>query len=84
MTCQGSVPEAIIAFLESVDFEDAIRLAVSLGGDSDTLACMAGAIAQAYYKDIPADIVSNVYERLPDKFVAVIDAFNQKFKIRLS
>jgi len=54
-SCQGSVPEAIISFLESVDFEDAIRNAVSLGGDSDTLAAIAGSIAQAAY-GIPADI----------------------------
>ena len=81
VTCRGSVPEAIIAFLESGNFEDAIRLAVSLGGDSDTLACMAGAVAQAYYHDIPEGIVSNVYARLPAEFVAVIEAFNGKFKI---
>ena len=47
--CQGSVPQAILAFLESSDFEDAIRNAISLGGDSDTLACMCGSIAEAYY-----------------------------------
>jgi len=55
-TCQGSVPQSIIAFLESNDYEDAIRKAVSLGGDSDTLACMAGGIAQAFYKDVPGYI----------------------------
>ena len=55
-SCQGSVPQAIIAFLESVDFEDAIRLAVSLGGDADTQASIAGAIAGAFYKDIPCEI----------------------------
>ena len=49
VSCQGSVPEAIIAFMESDSYEDAIRLAVSLGGDSDTIACMTGAIAEAYY-----------------------------------
>ena len=48
-SCQGTVPEAIIAFLESVDFESAVRLAVSLGGDSDTLACISGGIAEAFY-----------------------------------
>ena len=56
MTCQGSCPEAIIAFLESSDYESAIRLAVSLGGDSDTIACMTGGIAAAYY-GIPDEIV---------------------------
>lgn len=49
VTCQGSVPEAIIAFLESTNYEDAIRTAVSLGGDSDPIGCMTGAIAEAYY-----------------------------------
>lgn len=49
VSCQGTVPEAIIAFLESTDFENAIRLAVSLGGDSDTLTCITGSIAEAYY-----------------------------------
>ncbi len=53
VTCQGSVPEAIIAFLDSDDVESAIRLAISLGGDADTLACMAGAVAQAYYREVP-------------------------------
>ncbi|MDD4080592.1 MAG: ADP-ribosylglycohydrolase family protein [Eubacteriales bacterium] len=48
-TCQGTVPQAIIAFLESVSFEDAVRNAISIGGDSDTLAAITGAIAQAYY-----------------------------------
>ena len=49
VSCQGSVPEAIIAFYESEDYEDAVRKAVSIGGDSDTIACMAGAIAEAFY-----------------------------------
>ena len=49
VSCQGSVPEALLAFRESDNYEDAIRKAVSLGGDSDTIACMAGAIAEAYY-----------------------------------
>ena len=55
VTCQGTVPQAIIAFLESESFEDAIRNAVSLGGDSDTLAAITGSIAEAYY-GIPKDI----------------------------
>jgi ADP-ribosylglycohydrolase len=53
VTCQGSVPEAMIAFLESEDYEDAIRNAVSLGGDSDTQACITGGIAQAFYGGVP-------------------------------
>lgn len=75
VTCAGSVPEAIIAFLESEDFEDAIRKAISLGGDSDTIACMAGAIAEAYYGGVPGFIEREVFSRLPDDMLAVIDAF---------
>jgi ADP-ribosylglycohydrolase len=77
ISCQGTVPEAIIAFLDSTDFEDAIRKAISLGGDSDTLACIAGGIAQAFYKSIPQIIVNEVYERLPIEFVSIIDKFNE-------
>ncbi len=75
-TCQGSVPEAIIAFLESNDYEDAIRKAISLGGDSDTLACIAGGIAQAFYKHIPSEIVTQVRKRLPNEFNLIIDQFS--------
>ena len=75
MSCQGSVPESIIAFLESKDFEDAVRKAVSLGGDSDTMACIAGGIAHAFYREIPENIVANVRERLPDEFLEIIDRF---------
>ena len=64
VTCQGSVPEAIIAFLDSSSFEDALRNAISLGGDSDTQACIAGGIAEAYYKDIPLEILRQVRKRL--------------------
>lgn len=67
-SCQGTVPEAIIAFLESNNFENAIRLAVSLGGDSDTLACITGAIAEAYYHYIPEWIKEETMKRLPDGF----------------
>lgn len=72
VTCQGSVPEAIIAFLDSSSFEDAIRLAVSLGGDSDTIACITGSIAGAFYKEIPDYIVEEVCNRLPDDMWSVI------------
>ncbi|UCF91133.1 MAG: ADP-ribosylglycohydrolase family protein [Desulfobacterales bacterium] len=79
VSCQGSVPEAIIAFLESSNFEDAIRNAISLGGDSDTLGCIAGGIAQAFYGRLPQEVVSQVRGRLPDEFLAIIDAFNAKY-----
>lgn len=74
-SCQGSVPEAIIAFLESSDFEDAIRLAVSLGGDADTQASIAGAIAAAFYKKIPDFIIQKIFEILPDDFIKIIKDF---------
>ncbi|MEA3439380.1 MAG: ADP-ribosylglycohydrolase family protein [Chloroflexota bacterium] len=77
VSCQGSVPEAIIAFLDSTDYEDAVRNAVSLGGDSDTLACIAGGIAQAYYKHIPEEIIISARERLPGEFIEIIDRFEE-------
>jgi ADP-ribosylglycohydrolase len=79
VSCQGSVPESIIAFLESSDFEDAVRKAVSLGGDSDTMACIAGGIAHAYYKDIGNEIIADVIERLPAEFLSIIDEFNKRY-----
>ena len=79
VSCQGSVPEAIIAFLDSSDVEDAIRLAISLGGDSDTQAAIAGGIAQAFYGRVPDSIVAPVRERLPQRFLDVIDAFEQAY-----
>ncbi len=82
VSCQGSVPEAILAFLESDNFEHAIRLAISLGGDSDTLAAMAGGIAQAFYREIPSPIVDEVLARLPADFVEVIEAFESQFAVK--
>lgn len=81
VSCQGSVPESILAFLESVDFEDAVRLAISLGGDSDTMGCIAGAIAQAHYGRIPRAIIASVRKRLPESFVQDVDQFNATFDI---
>jgi ADP-ribosylglycohydrolase len=75
VSCQGSVPEAVIAFLESRDYEDAVRKAVSLGGDSDTQACIAGAIAAAHYGAVPEAIASRVRSLLPEDFLDVIDRF---------
>ena len=77
MTCQGSCPEAIIAFLDSESYLSAIRLAVSLGGDSDTIACMAGGIAAAFY-GIPAWIVKYVVtEYLPQDMRELIQRFDE-------
>lgn len=78
-TCPLTVPQAIISFLESTDFEDAIRNAISLGGDSDTLACMTGAIAEAYYKGIPPHIEENTLKRLKPKFIKIINEFRKEY-----
>ena len=66
-TCPGSVPEAITAFLEGNDFEDTIRKAVSIGGDSDTIACIAGAVAEAFYNGVPEGIMRETFARLDDR-----------------
>lgn len=79
VSCQGTVPEAIMCFLESGSFEDAVRKAVSLGGDSDTLACITGGMAQAYYKTLPPDIVAEVEKRLPNELLKVVNEFNAKY-----
>ncbi len=81
VSCQGSVPQALIAFFDSENYEDAVRKAVSLGGDSDTQACIAGGVAQAFYRKIPEHIVEEVRKRLPDEFLDVIDKFNDSFGI---
>lgn len=86
VTCQGTVPPAIQAFLESTDFEDAIRNAISLGGDSDTLAAITGSIAWAYYRQFGTPISPDlqkiqekVYTYLPQEF---IDIYEQTDKVR--
>lgn len=71
-TCQGTVPQAIVAFLESTDFESCIRLGVSLGGDTDTLCAIAGAIAEAFYGSIPERIVKHEWELLPEVFHVIL------------
>lgn len=76
-----SVPPAIKAFLESDSYEDAIRKAVSIGGDSDTIACMAGGIAQAFYKTIPDKILSKGKALLDVGLKNVLNEFNEKYNI---
>lgn len=76
-TCQGSVPESIICFLESTSFEDSIRNAISLGGDTDTMAAMASAIAEAYYKDIPNYFHEECIKRLPNNYINILMEFTQ-------
>lgn len=78
-SCQGTVPQAIRAFLESRDFEDALRNAVSLGGDSDTLACITGGLAEAYYAGVPRHIAEKVWETLDQDLKEVTLRFRKKF-----
>ena len=73
------MPQSIIAFLESTDYEDAVRKAVSLGGDADTMACIAGGIAQAHYGSIPSFIIREVRQTLDGDLLAIVDEFNRRF-----
>ncbi|HQR36107.1 MAG TPA: ADP-ribosylglycohydrolase family protein, partial [Blastocatellia bacterium] len=79
-SCQQTVPEAITAFLESDDFEDAIRNAISLGGDSDTLACITGGIAEAFYGSVPNFIATQVMNLLDENLRKVTAAFLNKYR----
>src|SRR3954464_4694928 len=79
VSCQKSVPQAVRAFLESEDYEDAVRKAISLGGDSDTLACMAGGIAQAFYGGVPGAIALRVHEILDDHLGGMTREFAETF-----
>ena len=79
VSCQGSVPQAMIAFLESTDFEDAIRNAVSIGGDSDTIACMTGGIAEAFYGGVPELITEYAMSKLSKELCIVIESFLKKY-----
>lgn len=81
-SCQKTVPQAIMAFLESSDFEDAVRNAISLGGDSDTLGAITGSMAEAYY-GIPAEIRKLGFTFLDAEIVATVNAFEAKYGIRL-
>jgi ADP-ribosylglycohydrolase len=76
VSCQGSVPEAIIAFLESSSYENAVRLAISIGGDSDTIACITGGIAEAYY-GVPDEIAEEGKSFLPEEFKLILVKFNR-------
>jgi ADP-ribosylglycohydrolase len=84
VSCQGSVPQSIVAFLESTDYEDAVRNAISLGGDADTMACIAGAIAEAYYGGVPGHIRGPVLEKLDDRLEGVVNEFAERYGDRVS
>ena len=77
VTCQGSVPESIIAFLDGTDLEDVIRTAVSLGGDTDTMAAMAGSIAEAFY-GVPEELKIECEERLSEDILEVLLRFAEE------
>ena len=78
-TCQETVPEAITAFLEGESFEDVIRTAVSLGGDCDTLTCIAGAIAEGFY-GVPEELKQECCNRLPEQLLDVLQRFDSFLK----
>ncbi len=78
VSCQGSVPQSLVAFLEATDFEGAIRNAISLGGDADTMACIAGGIAEAYW-GVPEKIERQARSYLPAELSQVVDAFQARF-----
>ena len=77
VSCQGSVPEAIIAFLESTSYEDAIRKAISLGGDSDTIACITGGIAEAFYGGVPDEIAEVGRGYISEEILQILDDFTE-------
>ena len=79
LSCQQSVPEAIICFLEGDGLENAIRLAVSLGGDADTQACISGALAHAWYKGVPENVWNQTEKHLPDEMKVIIHKFQEAF-----
>ncbi|MBQ8750603.1 MAG: ADP-ribosylglycohydrolase family protein [Alphaproteobacteria bacterium] len=79
VSCQGSVPQALQAFFESTDYEDAIRNAISIGGDSDTIAAITGAVACAYY-GMPNDIKEKAYAILTPQLKEIVDIFDTQIK----
>lgn len=79
VSCKGSVPHSIRAFLESDSVEHAIRLAISLGGDADTMACIAGSIAEPFYGGVPDTLWLPTMERLDDRMIATITEFRERF-----
>ena len=84
VSCQGTVPEAIIAFLDSDSYEDAVRNAISLGGDSDTLACITGGIAEAYYGPVSPDILNKVEACLTGDLWEITEQFYRKYGMEKS
>ena len=78
VSCQGTVPQAVTAFLEGTGFEDVIRTAVSLGGDCDTLTCIAGGMAEAFY-GVPEELKAECRRRLPAEMLEVLDQYGHRY-----
>lgn len=78
--CQRSVPEAIVAFLESTSYVSAIKNAIWLRGDADTQACIAGAIAEAFYREIPEELKTKALELIPDEFIEILTKFYKEIE----
>ncbi|MFC1672453.1 ADP-ribosylglycohydrolase family protein [Planctomycetota bacterium] len=81
VTCQGTVPQAMMVFLASKDYEDAIRKAISIGGDSDTIACITGGIAEAHYGGVPDEIAREALDRLDDRLRCVVLEFREAYHL---
>lgn len=79
VSCQGTVPEALIAFLEADSYEDTVRNAISLGGDSDTLACIAGAVAEAYFGAVAPELLERVKHYLPPDLWVITERFYRRY-----
>jgi len=82
-SCQATVPEAIVAFLDSDDYESAVRLAISLGGDADTLACITGGIAAAFYGGVPNEIAVQALAKLDNALRDVVEQFCDRFAVTI-
>jgi len=81
-SCQGTVPAALVAFLDSTDYEDAVRKSISLGGDADTLACITGAVAEAHYGSVPPAIEAEALGRLDGRLLDVVTRFRTRYPPR--
>lgn len=80
-SCQITVPAALIAFFESDDYEDAVRKAISLGGDADTLACITGAVAEAHYGGVPPHIAARAMDTLDDRLRDIVVRFRKRYHL---
>jgi ADP-ribosylglycohydrolase len=80
-SCQETVPQSLVAFFDSKDYEDAIRLTISLGGDADTMGAITGAISAAYYKEIPSNIYDFTLNKLPEDLRMIVEEFEEKYTL---